>query len=146
MYTYDVESHISHSQILFPLEQLSFVVFWCSRIQCHIQLQYFMPKAPSERMCVCSNSLKPLGQLKPNFMQHHHGIKEKMESLFKWFRSFVVIHYCRPPGAGAFSTDFTTNLATQCRAFSRALKIEKIKSSAIPWPEGAGDTNDWCFI
>ena len=28
-------------------------------------------------------------------------------------------------GAGAFSRDFTTNLAPQCRAFSRALKIEK---------------------
>ena len=29
------------------------------------------------------------------------------------------------PGAGAFSRDFTANLAPQCRAFSRALKIEK---------------------
>ena len=29
------------------------------------------------------------------------------------------------PGAGAFSRDFTTNLAPQCRAFSRALTIEK---------------------
>ena len=28
-------------------------------------------------------------------------------------------------GARAFSRDFTTNLAPQCRAFSRALKIEK---------------------
>ena len=28
-------------------------------------------------------------------------------------------------GAGAFSRDFTTNLDPQCRAFSRALKIEK---------------------
>ena len=32
------------------------------------------------------------------------------------------------PGAGAFSGDFTTNLARQCRAFSRALKIEKLKA------------------
>ena len=30
------------------------------------------------------------------------------------------------PGAGAFSRDFTTNLAPQCSAFSRALKIEKL--------------------
>ena len=28
-------------------------------------------------------------------------------------------------GMGAFSRDFTANLAPQCRAFSRALKIEK---------------------
>ena len=28
-------------------------------------------------------------------------------------------------GAGAFSRDFTTNLAPQCRAFNRALKNEK---------------------
>ena len=34
-------------------------------------------------------------------------------------------------GAGAFSRDFTTKLAPQCRAFS---------------PRGAGDTNDWCII
>ena len=32
--------------------------------------------------------------------------------------------------------DFTTNLARQCRAFSRALKIEKLKAPA---------TNDWCI-
>ena len=84
----------------FHLEQLSFVKFWCSRIQGHIQLHYFMLKAPSESMCVCSNSLKLLGQLKPNYMWHHHGIGEKMESLLS-------------RGAEASSRDFTTNLATQ---------------------------------
>ena len=30
----------------------------------------------------------------------------------------------------AFSRDFTTNLAPQCRVFSRALKIKKFKSPA----------------
>ena len=30
-------------------------------------------------------------------------------------------------GAGAFGRDFTTNLAPQCRAFSRALKNLKVK-------------------
>ena len=39
--------------------------------------------------------------------------------------------YCQPLGAGAFSGDFTTNLARQCRAFRRALKISA--------------TNDWCI-
>ena len=42
------------------------------------------------------------------------------------------------PGAGAFSGDFTTNLARQCRAFSRALKIEKLKAPPFRGPEGAG--------
>ena len=38
------------------------------------------------------------------------------------------------PGAGAFSRDFTTNLAWQCRAFSRALKIEKLKAPLFRGP------------
>ena len=33
--------------------------------------------------------------------------RDKMESLFKLLWSFVVIHYCQPPGAGTFSRDFT---------------------------------------
>ena len=48
--------------------------------------------------------------------------------------------------AGAFSRDFTTILAPECRAFSGALKIEKLKALLIPGPEGAVDTNDWCII
>ena len=50
-----------------------------------------------------------------------------------------------PGRAGAFSRDFTTSLAPECRAFSGALKIEKLKAPLIPGPEGAGDTNDWCI-
>ena len=49
------------------------------------------------------------------------------------------------PGAGAFSGDLTSNLARQCRAFSRALKIEKLKAPLFRGPEGAGATNDWCI-
>ena len=94
-------------------------------------------------MCVQISSLKPLGQLNPNFMWNRHGIGE--ESLFKWSRSFVVLHYCRPPGAGALSRDFTINLSPQCRAFSRALKTEKLKDPLFPGPVGAGATNDWCI-
>ena len=48
-------------------------------------------------------------------------------------------------GAGAFSRDFTTNLARRCRAFTRALKNEKLKARPFPGPGGAGDTNDWCI-
>ena len=47
---------------------------------------------------------------------------------------------------GAFSGDFTTILAPECRAFSGALKIEKLKAPLIPGPKGAVDTNDWCII
>ena len=51
-----------------------------------------------------------------------------------------------PWGAGAFSRGFTEILARQCRAFSRALKIEKLKAPLFPGPGGAGDANDWCII
>ena len=51
-----------------------------------------------------------------------------------------------PGRAGAFSRDFTTSLAPECRVFSRALKIEKLEAPLIPGPKGAVDTNDWCII
>ena len=51
-----------------------------------------------------------------------------------------------PGRAGAFIRDFTTNLAPECRAFSGALKIEKLKAPLKPGPEGAVDRNDWCNI
>ena len=50
-----------------------------------------------------------------------------------------------PWGAGAFSRGFTKILARQCQAFSRALKIEKLKAPIFPGPGGAGDANDWCI-
>ena len=46
--------------------------------------------------------------------------------------------------AGAFSRDFTTSLVPECRAFSGALKIEKLKALLIPSPVVV-DTNDWCI-
>ena len=51
-----------------------------------------------------------------------------------------------PGRAGAFSRDFTTTLAPECRAFSGALKIEKLKALLMPGPEWAVDTNDWCIM
>ena len=51
-----------------------------------------------------------------------------------------------PGRAGAFCRDFTTSLAPECRAFSGALKIEKLKAPLIPGPEGVVDTNDWCIM
>ena len=50
-----------------------------------------------------------------------------------------------PERAGAFSRDFSTILAPECRAFSGALKIAKLKAPLIRGPEGAVDTNDWCI-
>ena len=49
-------------------------------------------------------------------------------------------------GAGAFSRDFTVNLSPQFRAFSRALKTEKLKAPLFPGPVGAATTNDWCIM
>ena len=46
---------------------------------------------------------------------------------------------------GTFSRDFTINLSPQCRAFSRALKTEKLKVPLFPGPVRAGTTNDWCI-
>ena len=54
--------------------------------------------------------------------------------------------YCQPLGAGAFCRVFTTNVSPQCRAFSRASEIKKLKALLFRGLEGAGDTNDWCII
>ena len=50
--------------------------------------------------------------------------RDRVENLFKCFGSVVVLYFniLSAPGAGAFSGDVTTNLARQCRAFTRALK------------------------
>ena len=49
---------------------------------------------------------------------------------------FVSSLLSAPGRAGAFSRDFTTILAPEYRAFSGALKIEKLKAPLIPGPEG----------
>ena len=55
---------------------------------------------------------------------------------------FIIVS---PGRAGAFSRDFTTILAPECKAFSGSLKIEKLKAPQIPGPMGAVDTSDWCI-
>ena len=61
--------------------------------------------------------------------------------------SQLLFHFIvSPRGAGAFSRGFTKILARQCRAFIRALKIEKLKAPLFPGPGGAGDAIDWCII
>ena len=60
--------------------------------------------------------------------------------------SQLLLHVIVSPwGAGAFSRGFTKILARQCRAFSRALKFEKLKAPLFPGPGGAGAANDWCI-
>ena len=87
---------------------------------------------------MCSNSsLKSLSQLKTKFTRDHHGIGEKIYSNDSGQLLFFIL-ILSAPGAGAFSGDFTTNLARQCRAFSRALKIEKLKAPLFRGPEGPG--------
>ena len=94
---------------------------------------------------MCSNvSLKSLSQLKTKFTWDHHGIRVKIYSNDSG-QLLLFILILSAPGGGAFSGDFTTNLARQCRAFSRALKIEKLKAPLFRGPEGAGATNNWCI-
>ena len=96
-------------------------------------------------MCVFNSSLKLLSQLKTKFKWDHHGIWGNIYSSNSGQLLFFIL-ILPAPGAGAFSGDFTTNLARQCRAFSRALNIEKVKAPLFRGPEGAGTTNDWCII
>ena len=58
---------------------------------------------------------------------------------------FIIVNLGWGSGGGArpFCRDFTINLSPQCRAFSRALKTEKLKAPLFP--VGAGTTNDWCI-
>ena len=70
-------------------------------------------------VCVCFqiSSLKPLGQLKPNFIWNRHGIGKKVYSNGPGHMLFFIIVNLRGGwGGGAFSRDFTINLSPQCRA------------------------------
>ena len=92
-------------------------------------------------VCVCSNI----------FSETTGPIEAKFPVEPTWVYSngpghllFFIIVNLRE-GAGAFSRDFTINLSPQCRAFSRALKTEKLKAPLFPGPVGAWTTNDWCI-
>ena len=101
-------------------------------------------------ICVCSNfSLK----LQDQWSQSVCGIKIGLARKVNWNDSshlidsghllfFIIVI---PREGGAFSRDFTIILAPECKAFSVALKIEKLKTPLIPGPKGAVDTNDWCI-
>ena len=90
---------------------------------------------------MCSNSsLKSLSQQITKFTWDHHGVGEKIYSNDSGQLLLFILILSAPGGSGAFSGAFTTNLARQCRAFSRALKTEKLKAPHLLFrgPKGAG--------
>ena len=114
---------------------------------------YSMPKAPLCEfvgLCVCDvcafkNFSETIGPTEAKFY-----VKPQWDRKRRFIQMIPVIgcysfEYCQPLGAGAFRRAFTTNMAPQCRAFSRALEIEKLKAPLFRCPEGAGDKNDWCI-
>ena len=94
-------------------------------------------------MCVFKFFFEITEPTEDKFTWDHHGIGEKFYSNDSGQLLFFILSLSA--GAGAFSGNFTTNLARQCRAFSRALKIEKLKAPLFRGLEGAGATNDWCI-
>ena len=96
-------------------------------------------------VCVCSKSSETTGPTEAKF-----HVEPQWDRGGKFIQRIPVIccssfEYCQPLGAGAFRGAFTTNVAPQCRAFSRALEIAKLKAPLCRGLEGAGDTNDWCI-
>ena len=66
-----------------------------------------------------------------------HGIDENM-SAYSNDLGHLLLFIIVSPRAGAFRRHFTTNLAQQCSAFSRTLKIERL--IAPLFCEGLGDS------
>ena len=93
-------------------------------------------------MCVFKFFPETRGPKKPKCMWNHNRMARKVNSNDSGRLLFFII--VSPGRAGAPSRDFTTILAPDCRAFSGALKIEKLKAPLVPGPKGAVDTNDWC--
>ena len=119
--------------------------------ECRGVYSLFNAECSLMRVCmslyVCSkSSLKQLGQLKPNFVWNHNGIgRGKFIQMIPVICCSSFEHWPLLGGGGAFCRAFTTNVAPQCRAFSRALEIEKLKAPLFLGPEGSGDTKDWCI-
>ena len=97
-------------------------------------------------MCVFKFFSETTGPMKPKCMWNKNRIdsNDSGHSIDSGHLLFFTI--VGPREGGAFSRDFTIILAPECRAFSGALKIEKLKALLIPGPKRAVDTNDWCII
>ena len=110
-----------------------------------------MPKAAlCEHICACVCAFKILSEI-AGPAEAKFNLEPQWDRGGKFIQMIPVIccssfEYYQPLGAGAFRRAFTTNVAPQCRAFSRALEIEKLKAPLFRDPDGAGDTNDWCIV
>ena len=96
-------------------------------------------------MCVCSNIFsETTGPIEAKF--HVEPPWDRGRKLIQMVQVICLSSLLSTSaGAGAFSRDFTINLSPQCRAFSRALRTEKLKAPLFPGPIGAWTTNDWCI-
>ena len=74
------------------------------------------------------------GPMKPKFMWNHDRMGEERIQMIQVVCCSSLLS--APGRAGAFSRDFTTILAPECRDFNGALKIEKLKAPLIPGPKG----------
>ena len=72
-------------------------------------------------MCVFKVFSETTGPMKPKFMWNHNRIGEERNSNDSGHLFFIIVS---PREGGAFSRDFTTILAPECRAFSGALKMK----------------------
>ena len=93
-------------------------------------------------VCVCVCVFKIFSEtIGPAEAKFH--VEPRWDRGRKFIQMILVIccslfEYCQPLGAGAFRRAFTTNVARQCRAFSRALEIEKLKAPLFRGPRGVG--------
>ena len=88
----------------------------------------------SVQLCVCSNIFSETTV--PTEAKFH--VEPPWDRRGKFIQMVQVI-IVNLRGAEAFCRDFTINVSPQCRAFSRALKTEKVKSPAIPRPRKGRD-------
>ena len=68
----------------------------------------------------------------------------KVNSTLSGHLLFLII--VSPGRAGLFAGILPQFWPPECRAFSGAFKIEKLKAPLISGPKGAVDTNDLCII
>ena len=100
---------------------------------------YSMPKAPlCEYVCACVCVFKIFSETTGPTVAKFH-VEPQWDRGGKFIQIIPVIccssfEYCQPLGAGAFCRAFTTIVASQCRALSRALEIEKLKAPLFRGP------------
>ena len=80
----------------------------------------------------------------PNLSIMEYASKDHSNSLRHLSSPLIIVSLRR---AGAFSREFTKNLAPQGGAFTRALESEKLKAPLFPaLVGGGGGVGAWCII